>query len=575
MAATLAVFYAFGSVTGLLAVLGAEPAGSGREVLLVLALSALGGAGVVARWGARWPRTAFHGLVAAGTTLIACGAFLSPDVATAMVCGALMSFVAVDAFFFFGHRAAFVHIAFGMTAGTTALMMRGDVALFTALAIDGVVLALAVGARELVLLASRATRDPLTGLTNRRGFDDALDELMTAASRTGQRLSAALLDLDHFKTINDSEGHQAGDQVLCRVAAAWQRAVPGNAVFARHGGDEFALLLPGTAGTDALELVRRVAAQFADVGLSCGVAEYQMGDSAAQFMRRADHALYMAKAAGRGRAELDGGGTSELSRDLAAALAAGDVHVHYQPVVDLSSGSLTGVEALARWTHPRLGPVPPDQFIAVAEQNGLIATLGDHVLRTACTDLTPIRLAVGGSLGLGINVSGRELCDPDYPRRVRAVLDETGWPASDVVLEVTESLLEAQSSAAVTALHVLRGVGLRVAIDDFGTGYSSLSRLDTLPVDILKFDHTFTATIATSPRRAHMLRSIVGMGEALGLSLVAEGVETDEQNAVLLGVGCRYAQGWLYGEPVALPEFAQVVPRLGRGTLAGTAAVER
>ncbi|WP_324273608.1 GGDEF domain-containing phosphodiesterase [Blastococcus brunescens] len=293
--------------------------------------------------------------------------------------------------------------------------------------------------------------------------------------------------------------------------------------------------------------------------MSCGVAEHQPGDSAAQLMRRADHALYMAKAAGRGRAELDGGGSSELSRDLAAALAAGDVHVHFQPVVDLPSGRMTGVEALVRWTHPRLGPVSPERFVAVAEENGLIAALGEQVLRTAVTQLTPLRLAAGGSLGLGINVSGRELCDPGYPTRVRAVLEESGWPASDVVLEVTESLLEGQSSAAVAALHVLRAGGLRIAIDDFGTGYSSLSRLDTLPVDILKFDSSFIATIATSPRRAQMLESMVGMAGALGLSVVAEGVETDAQDAVLKRVGCTYAQGWLYGRPIPATEL--VAPR--------------
>jgi EAL domain-containing protein (putative c-di-GMP-specific phosphodiesterase class I) len=226
------------------------------------------------------------------------------------------------------------------------------------------------------------------------------------------------------------------------------------------------------------------------------------------------------------------------------------VQVHFQPVIEVASGQMTGVEALARWTHPTLGPVSPERFVAVAEKNGLIAALGEHVLRTAVTELTPLRLAVGGSLGLGINVSGRELCDPAYPQRVTAVLAESGWPASDVVLEVTESLLEAQSSTAVAALHALRAVGLRIAIDDFGTGYSSLSRLDTLPFDILKFDSSFIATVATSPRRAQMLESIVDMARALGLSVVAEGVETDEQDAVLGRVGCTYAQGYLYGRPV-------------------------
>ncbi|SFE53806.1 diguanylate cyclase (GGDEF) domain-containing protein [Blastococcus tunisiensis] len=561
MAATLAVFYAFAGITGLLVVAGADPAGPGREALAGLTLVAVTGAAVVTRWGARWPRSAFHGFVGAGSVLIATAALVSPDTATAMVCGALMSFIAVDAYFFFAHRAAFVHMVAATSAITAALQLRGDVPLFTALAVDSVIVALGVATRSLVVLASRATRDPLTGLTNRRGFDDALPDLMAAASRSGSPLAAVLLDLDHFKEINDADGHQAGDRVLCRVADVWRRALPSTAVFARHGGDEFALLLPGTTGDEALDLVRRTTAGHPGIGLSCGVAEHQPGDSAAQLMRRADHALYMAKAAGRGRAELDGGESSELARDLAAALAAGEVQVHVQPVVEVASGRMTGVEALARWTHPRLGPVPPERFVAVAEQNGLIGALGEHVLRTAVTQLNPLRRAMGGSLGLGINVSGRELTDPAYPQRVRAVLAESGWPASDVVLEVTESLLEAQSSAAVAALHDLRASGLRIAIDDFGTGYSSLSRLDALPVDILKFDSSFVATIATSPRRAQMLESMVGMARALGLSMVAEGVEARDQDAVLGLVGCTYAQGWLYGRPVPP---AELVARRGR-----------
>jgi diguanylate cyclase (GGDEF)-like protein len=574
MAATSAVFYAFGALTGLFLVLGSDPAAAGRQVLLGLTLVACVLAGVVAWYGARWSRPAFHALVAVGTSFVTVAVLVSPDAITAVVCASLASFIAVDAFFFFRGWSAVLHLACAVAAATTALQWRGDVPLFTALALDAVVVAVGVVTRGLVVLASRATRDPLTGLTNRRGFDEALQELTAAASRTGQKLAAVLLDLDRFKEINDSEGHQAGDQVLCRVADVWRRALPSGAVFARHGGDEFALLLPGTAGTEALDLVRRLAAGHPDIGVSCGVTEHQAGDSGAQLMRRADHALYMAKAAGRGRAELDTGHASELSRDLAAALAAGDVHVHYQPIVDLLSVSLTGVEALARWTHPVLGPVPPEEFVAVAEQTGLIAALGEHVMRTALTDLTPLRQAVGGSMGLGINVSGRELGDPDYPRRVRTLLEKSGWPVSDMVLEVTESLLEVHSSTAVRALRTLRGAGLRVAIDDFGTGYSSLSRLDTLPIDILKFDHSFIATIATSPRRAQMLRSIVGMANALGLSLVAEGVESEEQHAVLRLEGCGYAQGWLYGQPVPFDELVADIERLRTAALAGAAAAQ-
>ena len=571
MAGTLTVLYAFGGLIGLLAALGSQP-GAGRATLLVVSFGALASAAVSGRWGARWPRALFHVPVGMGTVLVAIAAAVSPDPATAVIVAAIMAFIAVDAYSFFPRALARVHLAAALLAASGALLLRGDVAPATVLAVDTLVGALGVVAHGLVNRASRANRDPLTGLLNRRGFDEALQDSLAGAARTGQPLTAVLLDLDHFKQINDSAGHAAGDLVLCRVADVWRPALPPGAAFARHGGDEFSLLLPGVPGSYALALVRRLCALHPDVGVSCGVADHHPGETAAQLMRRADRALYDAKSAGRGRCELDGGGTSELSRDLAAALAAGDVQVHYQPVVDLSSGALTGVEALARWTHPQRGPVPPQEFIAVAEQNGLIITLGEHVLRTACTELAGLRADAGGSLGLGVNVSGRELCDPDYPDRVRAVVTQAGWPASDVVLEVTESLLEASSSAAVDALHTLRAAGLRVAIDDFGTGYSSLSRLDTVPADVLKLDHSFIAPITTSPRRAQMLHSIAEMARTLGLSLVAEGVETEEQDAVLRRAGCQYAQGWHYGRPVPVAQLTGLLGRRLGDQLAGAAA---
>ena len=560
MARTLGVFYLSGGAAALFAAWGTGTAGSGRQVVAGLAVCAIVSGGVALRWGRRWKRSFFHLPLAAAMALIGTGVLASPDAATAVVLAALTSFVVIDAFFFFSFPVASVHLVLWLGVATAALVAHRDVSLPTALGLDAMLVALGTVTRGLVIRASGASRDPLTGLRNRRGLDDALHELLAELPRTGERLSAALLDLDHFKAINDTQGHDAGDAVLREVADVWRHALPPRAVLARHGGDEFALLLPGVPGSAGLELVRRLCGLHPDIRLSVGVAEHVVGDSAAQLMRRADQALYAAKAAGRGRCELAGGAATELALDLAAALAAGDVVVHFQPIVQLSSGDVLGVEALARWTHAERGPVSPAEFIPLAEQHGLIGELGQHVLRSTCTQLAELFATTGRRLRVGVNASGLELADPDYPDRVRAIFAETGWPATETVVEVTESLLDAESATAVATLHTLREMGCGVAIDDFGTGYSSLSRLDTLPVNILKVDSSFTAAITESPRRAQMLQSICGMAAALGMDVVAEGVESPEQDALLREVGVAFAQGWLNGRPMPL---ADLVAALG------------
>ena len=306
MAETLAIFYAFGGAAGTCIAFGAEP-GVGRWLLISLSLVAFASAGVAARWAARWPRQVFHLPVAAGTVLITMALLVSPDPITAVAAAMLTAFVVVDAHLFFSGPLALVHLLFAMTSTTVALLVLDVVALPTALALDLVLIGLGVVIRRLVLRASSASRDPLTGLANRRGFDEALQELMADANRTGEPLSAVLIDLDHFKAINDTAGHEAGDRMLCRVADAWRREVPSGAVLARHGGDEFSLLLPRMTGPAALSLVRRVYAANPDLALSCGVAALGPRETASQLMRRADRALYDAKAAGRGRAALDRG----------------------------------------------------------------------------------------------------------------------------------------------------------------------------------------------------------------------------------------------------------------------------
>jgi diguanylate cyclase (GGDEF)-like protein len=302
MANVLSVFYLAGGVAGLLGASGAHQ-GAGRTVLFVLAITALAAAAVVGWFGPRWPRDLFHLPVVLASGLIGTAVVAAPDSPTSILAAALITLVAVDACYFFQLPLAVAHLGLAVGVVTAALFSHGDVDPRTALGLDVIVVALAYVARALVLRASGASRDPLTGLHNRLGFDEALDELMS--SRGGQ-LSAALLDLDHFKQINDTAGHQAGDRMLCTVADVWRAELPAEAVLARHGGDEFSLLLPGMSGVEALALVRRVATLHPGVGLSCGVAEHQAGETGSQLMRRADRALYAAKAGGRGRSALDG-----------------------------------------------------------------------------------------------------------------------------------------------------------------------------------------------------------------------------------------------------------------------------
>ncbi|WP_347057412.1 EAL domain-containing protein [Blastococcus sp. HT6-30] len=247
-----------------------------------------------------------------------------------------------------------------------------------------------------------------------------------------------------------------------------------------------------------------------------------------------------------------------MARDLAAALAGGCVgglSVHLQPIVTPADGAVAGVEALVGWHHPERVPVSPAEFVPVAEAEGLVGPLGAFVWTAACRDARTLSETTGRRLFLTVNVSGRELDDPHFPDRVLATLAATGWPAGQTVVEVTESLVEAESARSVTALHALRGHGLRVAIDDFGTGYSALARLDTLPTDYLKLDGSFVSSITTSTRRARLLRSVMALADALDLVLIAEGVETEEQARVLTTLGCPFAQGYLYGRPQPVAEL--------------------
>ncbi len=551
MATTTGALYVAGGVTALTVTASSGATGPHGALLTAIGVLVLVCGTALLGWGRRLPRAAFHVVVAGGTGLISTVVLLAPDAPSSLVLAAMYVFIIVVTFLFPWVSAA-AHTTAALAGCLLTLGIRGEVPTGLVLALDTVFLAVGGVVGLLVQRASRASQDPLTGLANRRGLDDALAELLLTTGRTEEPLSAALFDVDHFKTVNDTQGHDAGDALLRAVAGHWGGSLPRRAVLARHGGDEFAVLLPGLDGEAALALVERVRAGCTAASLSCGVAEHHVGETASQLLRRADRALYQAKAAGRGSSALDEEGASPLAGDLARALERGEVRVHYQPVVSVADGRIAGVEALARWRHPRRGDVPPAEFVREAERADLIGVLGAHVLRRACAEMAAHPDAA--ELFLTVNVSGRELADPAYPDRVLAVLAETGWPAAQTVLEVTESVVDADSPVAAGALAVLRGHGLSVAIDDFGTGWSSLSRLDTLPADVLKIDTGMVSTVTTSPRRARLVGSIVALADALGLRLVAEGVETAEHAAVLAGLGCPFAQGWFHGRPGPLAE---------------------
>ena len=517
------------------------------------------GVGVM-RWGHHVALGWYQALLAVGVLGIGVFAHGAPTPSGSVAVLALMAFPSMNAFLFFAWRWAVGFLVELLVIGAVVLVSRGDVVPGVAAVVGVLVVGSAAVAGILARRAASASEDALTGLMNRRGFDEALDVAVRAALRGGEQLSAALVDIDHFKAVNDSRGHAAGDEMLRTIALTWMPLLPAGAVLARHGGDEFSLLLPGMDGSRALAAVEGLRAALLGIGTSIGVAQLEPGDSAAQLMRRADSALYRVKSLGRGRSELDSGGYSPLARDLAAALAGSTVpgsglSVHLQPVVTPVDGELAGVEALARWTHPERGAVPPGEFVPVAEQEGLIGPLGAFVWEAACRDARLLAEATGRSLFLTVNVSGLELDDADFADRVLATLARTGWPAERTVVEVTESLVEADSTRSVRALQVLREHGLQVAIDDFGTGYSALSRLDTLPTDYLKLDNSFVSTITTSSRRARLLRSVMALADALDLILIAEGVETEEQAATLTALGCPLAQGWLYGRPRPVAEL--------------------
>ena len=428
-------------------------------------------------------------------------------------------------------------------------------------------------------LRRQARLDPLTGLANRTVLSERLEHALTLRRAGTTPLGLLLIDLDGFKAVNDRAGHQAGDALLLEVAERLRQAVRRGDTVARLGGDEFAVLLEDTGEGDlteagvlvaerilvSLRLPVLVDGRALTVGASLGLVVARADSSPERMMREADCALYASKAAGKARVTVFGPDLQakatrdiELVADLPVAIAEGQLELGYQPVVELKTGIVVGVEALARWNHPTRGYVGPGDFVPLAETGGLIDALGTWALTTALAQSERWH-AAGRQLDVAVNVSARQL-GPEFVGLVERALAATTVPAVSLTLELTESVL-ADDARTRGALFALKALGVRLAVDDFGTGYSSLSYLRKLPFDILKLDRTFVAELG-EPGSDAVSRTVVRLAGDLGMSVIAEGVETEEQRAALQAMGCTLAQGWLFGRAVPARQVALESARL-------------
>jgi diguanylate cyclase (GGDEF)-like protein len=418
-----------------------------------------------------------------------------------------------------------------------------------------------------------ADHDVLTGLPNRAAFKRELDH-RCAGLADGVSFALACIDLDRFKEANDVFGHRAGDEVLVEVAERLRHVLPPDALAARLGGDEFVVIvrdLPVPHGVGALAetIVRELSRSYQfegqriTIGASVGVAVAPAdGTSPDLLLARADMALYRAKHQGRGQScffEVAMDDEMRVRRALAFelrdALDAGTLELAYQPLADLSSSGVTGFEALVRWNHPVHGAIAPLIFVAIAEESGLIARLGEWVLRTACAEAA----AWERPLTIAVNLSPLQLEQQNLPDIVREILVRTGLSPQRLELEVTESALMRNPQRALDVLRRLKALGIRIAMDDFGTGYSSLSTLQSFPFDKLKIDRSFVDRLATHGQSASIVKAVLGLSRSLDIRVVAEGVENQAQIEFLIGEDCDEVQGYMIGMPLPIARYSHLV----------------
>jgi diguanylate cyclase (GGDEF)-like protein/PAS domain S-box-containing protein len=420
--------------------------------------------------------------------------------------------------------------------------------------------------------------DALTELPNRMLLYDRIGRAIAQAQRDQEVLAILFIDLDRFKTVNDSLGHAVGDRLLKAVAGLLQSCTRDSDTIARIGGDEFVVLLGGLKEPeDARHVAQKILDALAEpvvvdgnelkVTPSVGICAYPHdGQDVETLMRNADTAMYYAKQMGRNNYQFFTQAMTEaaqqrlvIENDLRHAIARGEFVLHYQPQLDLRSGAITGFEALVRWRHPQRGMVSPGEFIAAAEESGLIGPLGEWVLRQACLEARRWRDAGYPELQVSVNCSAQQFQREGFVETVDLILRGTGLPASCLELEITESVIVQRSEEVIARFAALDAMGVRISIDDFGTGYSSLSYLKRFAIHQLKIDQSFVRDISSDPDDAAIVSAIIAISHSLGLKVVAEGVETAEQLAFLRSLGCDGAQGFYFSRPVAAEEFARLL----------------
>ena len=429
-------------------------------------------------------------------------------------------------------------------------------------------------------LVQQAVHDHLTGLPNRALLIDRLTQAVAGLQRYPGMVAVLFIDVDRFKNINDSLGHEAGDDVLVALSRRIVAAARPEDTVARFGGDEFVVLCPDIDGLGAaLEIAERlqeVVAQPMEVRGSEIVVSISTGVHTATsaavrpgtLLRDADAAMYRAKRDGRARTVVfheamrtEAIGRLDTEMELRRAIALDQLDVHYQPLVEIATGAITGFEALARWQHPTRGSVPPNEFIPIAEETGLIVPLGEWVLDRACRQLHQWQRQHPNrhDLVMSVNLSGVQLRQPDLLERVTAVLGDTAVDPNNLILEITESVLMYDPVETLRVLRDLKQLGLRLSVDDFGTGYSSLAYLKRFPVDALKIDRTFVDGLGTDPDDSAIVAAVLALASSLGLTSIAEGIETPAQLSALAGLGCQKAQGFLLGRPAPAAHFDPIL----------------